>query len=281
MLIKGFVNAVENMSDLAIGVFDSGVGGLTAVKELNNILPNENIIYFGDTARIPYGSRSKETILKYANEDIKFLRQHGIKMIIAACGTVSSVINTKALVEDIPFTGVLLPAVQAACGATLNGKIGVIGTQATIKSGSYGRAIKTIRPNSFVVGKACPLFVPLVENGYTDKDNKIARMVVEEYLEPIKNEGVDTLILGCTHYPLLKEIIADIVGEGVTLISAGEEAAKFANLCLLEQNLLNTSDNIGKNTFYVSDSVEMFEENAKQFLGHDVHGDVFKVDINC
>ncbi|HHX57217.1 MAG TPA: glutamate racemase [Clostridiales bacterium] len=269
------------MSDLAIGVFDSGVGGLTAVKELNNILPNENIIYFGDTARIPYGSRSKETILKYANEDINFLRHHGIKMIIAACGTVSSVMNTKALVEDIPFTGVLLPAVQAACGATVNGKIGVIGTQATIKSGSYGRAIKTIRPNSFVVGKACPLFVPLVENGYTDKDNKIARMVVEEYLEPIKNEGVDTLILGCTHYPLLKEIIADIVGEGVTLISAGEEAAKFANLCLLEQNLLNTSDNIGKNTFYVSDSVEMFEENAKQFLGHDVHGDVFKVDINC
>ncbi len=275
------MNAVENMRDLAIGVFDSGVGGLTAVKELNNILPNENIIYFGDTARLPYGSRSKETILKYANEDISFLRQHGIKMIIAACGTVSSVMNTKPLVEDIPFTGVLLPAVQAACGATENGKIGVIGTQATIKSGSYGRAIKTIRPNSFVVGKACPLFVPLVENGYTDKDNKIARMVVEEYLEPIKNEGVDTLILGCTHYPLLKDIIADIVGEGVTLISSGEEAAKFANLCLLEQNLLNTSNNIGKNTFYVSDSVEMFEENARQFLGHDVHGDVFKVDINC
>lgn len=275
------MNAVENMRDLAIGVFDSGVGGLTAVKELNNILPNENIIYFGDTARLPYGSRSKETILKYANEDINFLRQHGIKMIIAACGTVSSVMNTKALVEDIPFTGVLLPAVQAACGATENGKIGVIGTQATIKSGSYGRAIKTIRPNSFVVGKACPLFVPLVENGYTDKDNKIARMVVEEYLEPIKNEGVDTLILGCTHYPLLKDIIADVVGEGVTLISSGEEAAKFANLCLLEQNLLNTSESIGKNTFYVSDSVEMFEENARQFLGHDVHGDVFKVDINC
>lgn len=269
------------MRDLAIGVFDSGVGGLTAVKELNNILPNENIIYFGDTARLPYGSRTKETILKYANEDINFLRQHGIKMIIAACGTVSSVMNTKALVEDIPFTGVLLPAVQAACGATENGKIGVIGTQATIKSGSYGRAIKTIRPNSFVVGKACPLFVPLVENGYTDKDNKIARMVVEEYLDPIKNEGVDTLILGCTHYPLLKDIIADVVGEGVTLISSGEEAAKFANLCLLEQNLLNTSESIGKNTFYVSDSVEMFEENARQFLGHDVHGDVFKVDINC
>lgn len=274
------MNDMEKMSDFAIGVFDSGVGGLTTVKELNRILPNEDIIYFGDTARIPYGSRSKETILKYANEDINFLRQHGIKMIIAACGTVSSVINTKKLVDDIPFTGVLLPAVQAACSATVNGKIGVIGTQATIKSGSYGRAIKTIRPNTFVVGKACPLFVPLVENGYTDRGNKVARIVAEEYLEPIKNEGVDTLILGCTHYPLLKDIIADIMGEEVTLISPGEEAAKFANLCLLEQNLLNTSNKIGKNTFYVSDSVEMFEENAKQFLGHDVHGNVFKVDIN-
>lgn len=272
---------MDNMSDLAIGVFDSGVGGLTAVKELNNLLPNENIIYFGDTARLPYGSRSKDTILKYAKEDIDFLRQHGIKMIIAACGTVSSIINTMPLIEDIPFTGVLLPAVQAACSSTLNGKIGVIGTQATIKSGSYGRAIKTIRPNSFVVGKACPLFVPLVENGYTDRGNKIAKMVAEEYLEPIKKEDIDTLILGCTHYPLLKDIISDIMGDGVTLISSGEEAAKFTQLSLLEQNLLNSSDKLGENIFYVSDSVEMFEENARKFLNDDVKGNVFKVDINC
>ena len=144
-------------------------------------------------------------------------------MIIAACGTVSSIINTMTLIEDIPFTGVLLPAVQAACSSTLNGKIGVIGTQATIKSGSYGRAIKTIRPNSFVLGKACPLFVPLVENGYTDRENKIAKMVAEEYLEPLKKEDIDTLILGCTHYPLLKDIISDIMGDDVTLISSGEE----------------------------------------------------------
>jgi glutamate racemase len=268
------------MNDYSIGVFDSGVGGLTAVKELNRLLPNENIIYFGDTARIPYGSRSKETVLKYASEDISFLKKHKIKMIIAACGTVSSVIGSKSLVEDMPFTGVLLPAAQAACGATRNGKIGVIGTQATIKSGSYGRAIKTIRPNTFVVGKACPLFVPLVENGYTNLGNEITTLVAKEYLQGIKNEGVDTLILGCTHYPLLKDIISDFMGENVTLISPGEEAAKFANLCLIEENLLNDSDEEGKNTYYVSDSVEMFEENAKQFLGHEVHGEVFKVDLN-
>lgn len=267
-------------NDYAIGVFDSGVGGVTAVRELNRILPDEDIIYFGDTARIPYGSRSKETILKYAAEDINFLRRHKIKMIIAACGTVSSVIGTKTITE-MPFTGVLLPAAQSACGVTKNGKIGVIGTQATIKSGSYGRAIKTIRPNTFVVGKSCPLFVPLVENGYTDRENKVTKLVAEQYLEQIKNEGVDTLILGCTHYPMLKDIIADIMGENVVLISPGEEAAKFANLCLLESNLLNDKNTKGKNIFYVSDSTEMFEENVRQFLGHEVYGEVIKADISC
>lgn len=271
---------MDILNDYAIGVFDSGVGGITAVKELNRILPNEDIIYFGDTARIPYGSRSKETILKYAAEDVAFLKTHKIKMIIAACGTVSSIIGTKPLTDDMPFTGVLLPAAQAACSATKNGKIGVIGTQATIKSGSYGKAIKTIRPNTFVVGKACPLFVPLVENGYTELGNPVATLVAEQYLKPVKAEGVDTLILGCTHYPLLKDIIRDIMGEDVVLISPGEEAAKFANLCLMEQNLLNDREDKGRNIFYVSDSVDMFEENVKQFLGHEVHGDVFKVDIS-
>ena len=187
------------MNNDAIGVFDSGVGGLTAVNELNTLMPNENIIYFGDTARIPYGSRSRETVLKYANEDIAFLRKHKIKMIIAACGTVSSVIGTSSLVDDMPFTGVLLPAAQAACSMTKNGKIGVIGTSATIRSGSFAKAIKTIRPGTSVIGNPCPLFVHLVENGYTDRNNKVTRLVAEEYLAPIKAEGVDTLILGCTH----------------------------------------------------------------------------------
>ena len=152
----------------------------------------------------PTAGRSRETVMKYARQDVEFLRKHKIKMIIAACGTVSSVIGTKPLVDDMPFTGVILPAVQAACGATKNGRIGVIGTPATIKSGSFGKAVKSINSHIFVVGNPCPLFVHLVENGYTDRNNKITRLVAEEYLAPIKAEGVDTLILGCTHYPLLR-----------------------------------------------------------------------------
>lgn len=263
------------MNNYAIGVFDSGVGGLTAVRELNKLLPNENIIYFGDTARIPYGSRSRETVLRYANEDIDFLRKHNIKMIIAACGTVSSVIGTMSEIDGIPFTGVLLPAAQTACSATKNGRIGVIGTPATIRSGAFAKAIKTIRPNTVVFGNACPLFVHLVENGYIDRNNQITKLVAEEYLEPIKKENVDTLILGCTHYPIIKDIIADYMGSDVTLISPGEESAKYAESCLMEKNLLSESTEPGKNTFYVSDSTELFCETAKIFLGHDVSGEVF------
>lgn len=267
------------MNNDAIGVFDSGMGGLTAVKELNKLLPNENIIYFGDTARIPYGSRSRETVIKYAKQDVAFLKKHKIKMIIAACGTVSSVIGTKSLVDDMPFTGVLLPSAQAACGVTKNGRIGIIGTPATIKSGSYGKAIKSINPHAFVVGNPCPLFVHLVENGYTQRDNKITRLAAEEYLAPIKSEGVDTLILGCTHYPVIKEVIADVIGHNVNLISPGAEAAKYAQSCLLEKDLLSDRTEPGKNTFYVSDSIELFEENAKHFLEHPVQGEVFSCSL--
>ena len=267
------------MNNDAIGVFDSGIGGLTAVKELNELLPNENIIYFGDTARVPYGSRSRETVLKYAAEDIAFLRQHKIKMIIAACGTVSSMLGTTKPVGDMPFTGVILPAAKAACGTTRNKKIGVIGTPATIKSGSYAKAIKTIDPKIRVIGSACPLFVHLVENGYTQRDNKITILAAEEYLAPIKAEGVDTLILGCTHYPVIKDIIADIMGEGVKLISSGAEAARYAYNCLLEQDMFSDRKEKGANTFYVSDSTELFKENARNFLGHTVEGDVFSCSL--
>ncbi len=267
------------MNNDAIGVFDSGIGGLTAVKELNKLLPNENIIYFGDTARVPYGSRSRETVMKYARQDVEFLRKHKIKMIIAACGTVSSVVGTKSLVTDIPFTGVILPAVQAACGATKNGRIGVIGTPATIKSGSFGKAVKNINPHAFVIGNPCPLFVHLVENGYTDRNNKITKLAAEEYLAPIKAEGVDTLILGCTHYPVIKEIISDIMGNDVTLISPGAEAAKYAQSCLMEKDMLSDRTESGKNTYYVSDSTELFEENAKHFLEHAVEGEVFSCSL--
>lgn len=269
------------MNNNAIGVFDSGLGGLTCLKELNKLIPNENIIYFGDTARIPYGTRSKETITEYARQDIAFIKKHNVKIIIAACGTVSSVLGSgKNSDGDTPFTGVLLPAAQTACSITKNGKIGVIGTNATIKSGAYGKAIRSIRPDISVIGNSCPLFVPLVENGFTEKNNPVTKLVVEQYLAPLKKEGVDTLILGCTHYPIIKDAIADYMGNSVTIISSGEEVAKYAYQMLLRNEMLTDREENGTNTFYTSDSIELFEENAHAFLGDSINGEVFKVGID-
>lgn len=270
------------MNNNAIGVFDSGLGGLTCLKELNKLIPNENVIYFGDTARLPYGTRSRETILEYAAQDIAFVKSKGVKLIIAACGTVSSVLGSgKTSDGDVPFTGVLLPAAQAACGITRNGKIGVIGTEATIKSGAYGKAIRSIRPDISVVGNSCPMFVPLVENGYTDRDNPVTKLIAEQYLAPIKQEGVDTLILGCTHYPIIKDTIADYMGDSVKIISSGEEAAKFAYNMLTAKDMLASREETGTNTYYTSDSATLFEENAKAFLGNEkINGDVHKVAID-
>ena len=269
------------MNNNAIGVFDSGLGGLTCLKELNKLIPGENVIYFGDTARLPYGTRSRETVLEYAHQDIAFVKSKNVKIIIAACGTVSSVLGSgKTSDGDVPFTGVLLPAAQAACGLTRNGKVGVIGTEATIKSGSYGKAIRGIRPDVSVIGAACPLFVPLVENGFTARDNKVAQLVTEQYLAPIKKEGVDTLILGCTHYPIIKDVISDFMGDSVTLVSSGEEAAKYAYKMLMSREMLSDREENGTNTYYTSDSIELFEENARAFLGSSLNGDVYKVGID-
>lgn len=272
---------VINMNNAAIGVFDSGMGGLTCLKELNRLMPNENIIYFGDTARIPYGTRSKETILKYAEQDIAFMKKHNVKMIIAACGTVSSVVGmNKNFAGDIAFTGVLLPTAQAACSKTRNGKIGVIGTTATIRSGSYGKALRAIRSDISVTGIDCPLFVPLVENGFADRDNPVAKLVCEQYLAPLKKEGVDTLILGCTHYPIMQDVISDYMGSGVELVSSGSEAAKYACAFLTGKELLTDRTERGTNSYFSSDSAEMFAENAHAFLGEEINGTVTAVDIN-
>ncbi|MGN0606388.1 MAG: glutamate racemase [Oscillospiraceae bacterium] len=268
------------MNNDAIGVFDSGLGGLTAVKEFNRILPNENIIYFGDTARIPYGSRSRNTIIKYASQDIAFLQQYNIKMIVAACGTVSSMLGDITDVDGVPYTGVLMPTCRKACELTQNGRIGVIGTPATIKSGSYSKIIKSINPSVEVYPNACPLFVHLVENGYTDRYNKITILAAEEYLEPIRKHNVDTLIMGCTHYPIIKDIIHDIMGDGVKLISAGGEAANYTKNYLEQNDMLSDNKEKGSNRFYVSDSVEMFMESAEIFLGHTVDGEVFRGDVH-
>lgn len=269
------------MNNAPIGVFDSGIGGLTAVAEFNRLLPHENIVYFGDTARLPYGTRSKETILKYTEQDIRFIKKHNVKFIVAACGTVSSAVGANMSTGDgVPFTGVLMPAAQAACSATRSGRIGVIGTPATIRSGAYGKAIRAIRPDLTVVGNGCPLFVPLVENGFTARDNEITKLAAAQYLKPIRDENVDVLIMGCTHYPIIRDIISDYMGDGVTLISPGEEAAKHVLAVLTETEMLSDREEQGENRYFASDSVELFAENAKAFLGQEFRGKVEKVSID-
>ena len=268
------------MDNRPIGVFDSGLGGLTAMRELIRTLPNENILYFGDTARVPYGNRSRETILEYARQDVNFVKKHDVKMIIAACGTVSSAVGqAKDFGGGVPFTGVVIPAVQAACAATRSGRIGVIGTAATIRSGAYGKAIRTIRQDAVIIGNACPLFVPLVENGITDKDDIVVKTMVSRYLEPIKRENVDTLILGCTHYPLLRDAIAEYMGEGVKLISSGAEAAKYTMNMLAMNNMLSSRSENGHVTYFTSDSKELFESNAHAFIGS-LNGSVEQISID-
>ena len=265
------------MKNKDIGVFDSGLGGLTAVRELNKVMPGENIIYFGDTGRVPYGNRSRETIIRYTKEDIEFLVKQDIKLIIAACGTASSVALPYLKDEfNVKIMGVLESACVTAVKTTKNGKIGVIGTAGTIKSGKYEEIIKAISPELEVFSTPCPMFVPLVENGYAD--SQAARLIAKDYLAALKKENVDTLILGCTHYPLLKGVISDIMGEGVKLLSPGELTALSAKEYLFKNNLLSDRTEGGKNEFYVSDSVENFAQLGSTFLGSDIGADVHKTE---
>ena len=213
------------MDTRPIGVFDSGLGGLTAVRQLRRVLPGEDIVYFGDTGRVPYGSRGRDIIVQYARQDIRFLLQQDVKFIIAACGTVSSTYPPEEAARlPVPFTGVVGATARAAVDATRNRKIGIIGTAATVRSGSYAAIIRDMMPDVQIFARACPLFVPLVENGYVNGD-KVTQLMIEEYLTPVRDSGIDTLILGCTHYPLLKKMIGDFVGDSVTLIDPGKLTA--------------------------------------------------------
>lgn len=267
------------MSEKAIGVFDSGLGGLTTVKELLNFLKQENIIYFGDTGRVPYGNRSQDTIKKYALQDASFLLTQNVKMIIAACGTVSSVAADLGDKLSVPFTGVVTPTAAAAVSSTYNGKIGVIGTTATIASGAYKREIEKMDSRISVYQQDCPLFVPLVENGFTSTEDPIVQLIVERYLAPIKETDIDTLILGCTHYPILAQAISRFVGERVRLIDSGRETALYAATMLKNKHLLNQSGQKGKASFYVSDKIENFSHLAGIFLGRNMNHTVTHVDI--
>ncbi|WMJ22064.1 glutamate racemase [Paludicola sp. MB14-C6] len=268
------------MDNRPIGIFDSGLGGLTAVSELKKIMPNENIIYFGDTGRVPYGTRSKETIQKYTKQDIRFLLSKDVKYIIVACGTISSVISDE-IVAGLPvsYTGVPIPAVKAAAKATKSGRIGVIGTPATIRSGAYERALGNINNQFSVHANACPLFVPLVESGFTNPDNEVTILVARQYLAPLIEANIDTLILGCTHYPIIKDIIQSVMGEHVRLIDSGQEAARYAFKFLAKQNMLNDAKVIATSEYYISDTVEHFATNATAILKEPVVGHVEKIDI--
>ena len=266
------------MKKRPIGVFDSGLGGLTAVRELQRIMPGEDIVYFGDTGRVPYGSKGKETIIRYTKEDIEFLLKHSPKLIIAACGTASSVaLPHLADKYDIKVMGVLEGACKKAIEVTRNRKIGVIGTAGTIKSDKYAQIIKTLDSGIEVYSNACPMFVSLVECGYAESE--AAQLIANDYLAPLKDAGVDTLILGCTHYPLLEKVITDIMGEGVTLLSPGAIAAECAKEYLQKENLLSEEEN-GKSVFYVSDSVESFVELGSVFLGRQIDTEAYKAEVS-
>lgn len=254
-----------------IGVFDSGVGGLTVVKELNRLLPDEKIIYFGDTGRVPYGNKSKETIIHYSLQVAYFLMKKKIKMLVVACNTASSVsLPTLKRHFHIPVIGVIEPGAKAAIETTGNSKIGVIGTLGTVRSNSYKKALKKIKRNVNIFQDPCPLFVHLAEDGWNK--NKIAQMVSDEYLGPLKKKNVDTLILGCTHYPLLKDVIQNSMGKKVTLIDSGKETAKEVKRILDKRSLLNKRKMTEKNhsIFYVSDFPHKFREVSQRFLSKEL-----------
>ena len=265
------------MDNRPIGIFDSGLGGLTCVKKVLEIMPGEDIIYFGDTGRVPYGTRSAETIQRYTRQDIRFLQSFDIKFIIIACGTASSAALPMIQDEfDIEIAGVLKPACLRAAKITRNGKIGVIGTPGTIRSGKYLQNLKKIDSGIEVYNKSCPMFVPLVENGYTK--GEVVRLISEEYLMPLKEAGVDTLIMGCTHYPILRKAIRDIMGDNVMLVDSGAETAVYAKQRLMESDLLCGRER-GSVQYYVSDTVDSFTELAGMFLQKHIDGSVHTVNI--
>lgn len=261
-----------------IGIFDSGIGGLTVVKELTRLLPNEQLIYFGDTARVPYGTKSKRLVQQYALEDAHFLLQYDVKMIVVACNSASA--SALPLLQEkleIPVLGVVTPGAFAAVEVTNNGKIGVIGTTATINSGAYSREINRLSADTQVYGQPCPLLVPLVEEGWLD--DPVTDMAIQKYLQELIRKNVDTLILGCTHYPVLDEAIGRVVGSDVRLIDSGRETAKAVKKLLTDKNMMNTRVKENGDRFFVSDIPAKFEEVGSRFLGKPLHN-VERVDFD-
>jgi glutamate racemase len=255
-------------SDSPIGLFDSGIGGLTVLQQIIEKLPKENTVYLGDTARSPYGTKSVETVLRYSFENADFLIEKGVKLVVVACNTSTAVaLGTLAENLPVPVVGVIEPGARAALKKTKNKRIGVIGTEATIQSGAYSRALKQIHPKVEVYSRACPLFVPLVEEGWLD--NEVVEKTIEAYLGSLKRSGIDTLILGCTHYPLLKKAIRRFMGRDVRLVDSAEETANEVSR-LLEKKSLQRERGKGGASFFVTDVPDRFIKVGRRFLGEKV-----------
>lgn len=261
----------------SVGVFDSGIGGLTVAKEIMNILPNEDIIYFGDTARVPYGNKSKETIIKFSLQISRFLETKDVKAIVIACNTASAfALESIKNNFNIPIIGVISPGARAAVKSTKNKKIGIIGTEGTVSSGAYSKKINTIQEGFEIFSTPCPLFVPVAEEGWGEK--KVSYMIAEEYLEDMKTIGVDTLVMGCTHYPLLNKVVQDVMGKEVVLINPAKETALELKDTLINLGIENKEDIIGSHKYYVSDNSEKFIKVGERFLNRKIE-DILEIDI--
>ena len=256
---------MEETTDRPIGIFDSGIGGLTVLREINTRLPHENLIYFGDTARVPYGTKSKDTVTQFSMEIVEFLLSLDVKMIVFACNSASALALPELRTRfTIPMVGVIKPGAEQAVRITKSGRIGVIGTRATIGSGAYEREITHLSQNVRVFSRPCPVFVSLVEEGWID--HPATRLIAEEYLKPLMENEIDTLVLGCTHYPVLRPLLQEIMGDGVNVIDSAWSCSVTVEK-MLNNNLANESESQGKIRYFVSDMTDRFEELSSLFLG--------------
>jgi glutamate racemase len=265
------------MNEKPIGIFDSGVGGLTVYREIEKVCPAADIVYFGDTGRYPYGVRSPRVIVEYSRQILQFLLSFEVKFVVVACNSASAMaLETIAPECPVPIVGVIKPVARAAAEATRNNKIGVIGTEGTIASGSYSEAIKEIDPELKVMGRPCTLFVALAEEGYIDRP--ATRMIIADYLQPLKEGGVDTLVLGCTHYPLLQGPIGEVMGESVKIIDSAASTAAEVKRMLIKSGSYRDEEHKGTHRFYVSDTPGKFARVGELFLGRPI-GTVMQIDI--
>lgn len=250
----------------AIGMFDSGIGGLTVMKQLTKLMPHEHVVYFGDTARVPYGNKSRDTIIRYSIENTIFLMQQDIKALVIACNTASSyAVDKLQKIFNIPIVGTIEPCADSAVEVTKNKKIAVLGTKATINSGRFQEEILKRLPDAVVIGVACPLFVPLVEEQFIS--HTATKQIVKEYLSAIKHEGVDTVILGCTHYPLLQEIIQDELGQGVMIVDAARACSEVVSQILKKRELDANAEQKASYRYFVTDDPDKFRSTGERFLG--------------